>query len=125
MAQILVAEDERDIRELITFTLGAVGHTIIQASNGEEALMLVRQRHPDLVMTDVRMPKLTGYEVCRAIKEDDELKHIPVIILSAKGQDEEIDAGREVGADDYILKPFGPVDLAKRIGDILKELGVS
>lgn len=125
MAQILVAEDERDIRELIAFTLGAVGHNIIQASNGEEALRLVREKRPDLVMTDVRMPKLTGYEVCRAIKADETLKHIPVIILSAKGQDEEVGQGREVGADDYILKPFGPVELAKRIGEILNELGVS
>lgn len=125
MAKILVAEDERDIRELIAFTLGAVGHTIIQAGNGEEALQLVRETQPDLVMTDVRMPKLTGYEVCREIKNDDALKQIPVIILSAKGQDEEVDAGRGVGADDYILKPFAPLELASRIGEILKELGVS
>ncbi|MCA9915899.1 MAG: response regulator [Anaerolineae bacterium] len=125
MAQILIAEDERDIRELIAFTLGAVGHNIIQASNGEDALRLAKENRPDLVMTDVRMPRLTGYELCRAIKNDDALKHIPVIILSAKGQDEEIGQGREVGADDYILKPFGPVELAQRIGEILKELGVS
>lgn len=125
MAQILIAEDERDIRELIAFTLGAVGHNIIQASNGEDALRLAQENPPDLIMTDVRMPRLTGYELCRAIKNDDALKHIPVVILSAKGQDEEIGQGRDVGADDYILKPFGPVELAQRIGEILKELGVS
>ncbi len=125
MAQILIAEDERDIRELIAFTLGAVGHNIVQAGNGEDALRLARENPPDLIMTDVRMPRLTGYELCRAIKSDEALKHIPVIILSAKGQDEEIGQGREVGADDYILKPFGPVELAQRIGEILKELGVS
>lgn len=126
MARILVAEDEKDIRELIAFTLQEVAqHEIIQATNGAEAVELAKLEQPDLVMTDVRMPKMTGYEACRLIKNDDATKHIPVIILSAKGQDEEKEQGREAGADDYILKPFAPMELTQRIGEILKNLGIS
>lgn len=125
MAHILVAEDERDIRELIMFTLQFAGHDIIQATNGEEAVALTKEKMPDLVMTDVRMPKMTGYEACRAIKADEATKHIPVVILSAKGQDDEIDQGKDVGADAYLVKPFEPMELQRRVGEILARLGVS
>src|SRR5687767_2709067 len=119
MAHILVAEDERDIRELITFTLTFAGHKITQAANGEQAVELAQKVLPDLVMTDVRMPKMTGYEACKKLKTIDETKNIPVVILSAKGQDEEIEAGREAGALDYILKPFAPDELTRRVAEIL------
>lgn len=125
MAHILVAEDERDIRELIAFSLSFAGHRITQAANGEEAVEMAQATLPDLILTDVRMPKMTGYEVCRSIKEDEKTKHIPVIILSAKGQDEEVEAGVSAGADDYILKPFAPDELARRVGEILARIGVS
>lgn len=125
MAHILVAEDERDIRELIKFTLTFAGHQITEAANGEEAVALAKEHLPDLVMTDVRMPKMTGYEACKVIKSDEVTSHIPVVILSAKGQDDEIDEGRDAGADDYILKPFAPDDLTRRISEILERLGVS
>ena len=125
MAHILVAEDERDIRDLITFTLKFAGHEITPATNGEEAVKLAKEKLPDLIMTDVRMPKMTGYEACKAIKSDGTTKHIPVVILSAKGQDEEIDQGRDAGADDYLLKPFAPDELTRRIAEILARLGVS
>lgn len=124
MAHILIAEDERDIRELIKFTLTFAGHQITEASNGEEAVAKARDVIPDLIMTDVRMPKMTGYEACKIIKADDTTKHIPVVILSAKGQDEERDLGVESGADDYIVKPFAPDDLARRVAEILANLGV-
>ncbi|MBI4314578.1 MAG: response regulator [Chloroflexi bacterium] len=119
MAKVLIAEDERDIRELITFTLRYAGHEVIQAANGEEALALTREGVPDLIMMDVRMPKMTGYEACRLIKADDKIKHIPVVFLSAKGQETEIQTGLEVGAADYILKPFAPDQLIKRVSEIL------
>jgi CheY-like chemotaxis protein len=119
MAKILIAEDERDIRELITFTLRYAGHEVTQAANGEEALALAKQAIPDLILMDVRMPKMTGYEACRHIKADDALKNIPVIFLSAKGQETEIQTGLEVGASDYILKPFAPDQLIKRVSEIL------
>jgi DNA-binding response OmpR family regulator len=125
MAHILVAEDERDIRELIAFTLTFAGHKITQASNGEQAVNLAQEILPDLVMTDVRMPKMTGYEACRAIKDNEKTKHIPVVILSAKGQDEEIETGISAGAVDYILKPFAPDELTRRVGEILGKLNVS
>ena len=119
MAKILIAEDERDIRELITFTLRYAGHEVHQATNGEEALGLARETIPDLILMDVRMPKMTGYEACRHMKADDKLKNIPVVFLSAKGQETEIQAGLEVGATDYILKPFAPDQLIKRVSEIL------
>ncbi|GAB4530197.1 MAG: hypothetical protein OHK0046_50640 [Anaerolineae bacterium] len=125
MAHILIAEDERDIRELINLTLTFAGHKVTQAANGEEAVELAQQVNPDLVMMDVRMPRMTGYEACRRLKEIDSTKHIPVVILSAKGQDEERSAGMEAGAMAYILKPFAPDELTKRIHDILQQIGVA
>jgi len=124
MAHILIAEDERDIRELIKFTLTFAGHQITEAVNGEEAVEKAKEIIPDLIMTDVRMPKMTGYEACKVIKENDSTKHIPVVILSAKGQDEEKDLGREAGADEYIVKPFAPDQLTKRVAEILEKWGV-
>jgi CheY-like chemotaxis protein len=125
MAHILVAEDERDIRELINFTLMFAGHTVTMASNGEEAVALATKaladgRKPDLIMTDVRMPKMTGYEACRQLKQLDAFKDTPVVFLSAKGQDEEIQSGLSVGAAAYILKPFSPTDLTKRVSELLE-----
>jgi CheY-like chemotaxis protein len=125
MAHILVAEDERDIRELIKFTLEAAGHDITAVSNGADAVEQAEELLPDLVMTDVRMPRMTGYEACKAIKENPVTQHIPVVILSAKGQDEEKDAGKAAGAHDYIMKPFAPSDLMQRVAEILNELGAS
>ena len=123
MANILVAEDERDIRELINFTLSFAGHQVTQAANGEEAVAMAQEIRPDLILMDVRMPKLTGYDACREIKTIDSVKDIPVVFLSAKGQDQEIAMGMEVGAIDYILKPFAPDELALRITDILQKIG--
>jgi DNA-binding response OmpR family regulator len=121
MAKILIAEDERDIRELIEFTLTAyAGHQVFKASNGAEAVELAPQVMPDLIVMDVRMPRMTGYEACKALKKIDSVKDIPVVFLSAKGQESEIDTGLDAGAYDYILKPFAPVELATRVGEILK-----
>ncbi|MEZ4670121.1 MAG: response regulator [Anaerolineae bacterium] len=125
MAHILIAEDERDIRELIQFTLMFAGHQITQAANGAEALELAQNMKPDLIMMDVRMPRMTGYEACREMKKLDHLKSVPVIFLSAKGQDEERQEGIDAGATAYILKPFAPDDLTRQITDILKANGLS
>lgn len=123
MARILVAEDERDIRELINFTLMFAGHTVTLAANGAEAVELVEQANPHLIMMDVRMPKMSGYEACRQIKTMEAYKNIPVIFLSAKGQDEEIQSGLDAGATAYILKPFSPEELTRRVNDILQQAG--
>lgn len=125
MAHILVAEDERDIRELVNFTLMFAGHTVTQAANGEEAFekASAMEKKPDLIMMDVRMPKMTGYEACRRMKSVEDLKDIPVVFLSAKGQDEEIQTGIAAGAVAYILKPFAPEELNRRIAEILQQIG--
>lgn len=123
MAHILVAEDERDIRELINFTLMFAGHTVTQAANGEEAVEKAVAIKPDLIMMDIRMPKMTGYEACRKMKSIDEIKDIPVVFLSAKGQGEEVQTGMDVGAFAYILKPFAPDELTRRVNKILGEIG--
>ena len=125
MANILIAEDDRDIRDLIQFTLMFAGHKITAAANGAEALELAPKVKPDLIMMDVRMPKMTGYEACREMKKIEEIKHVPVIFLSAKGQDEEKQTGIEAGAVAYILKPFAPDDLTRQIANILKANGLS
>jgi DNA-binding response OmpR family regulator len=123
MAKILIAEDERDIRDLITFTLQFAGYDVIAASNGEEALKLARETIPDLVLMDVRMPRMTGYEACAAMKADPNLVDVPVIFLSAKGQDSEVQSGLQAGAIEYLLKPFAPAELTRRIQDVLQKLG--
>jgi len=125
MAHILVAEDERDIRELINFTLVFAGHQVTQAANGAEAVELAPKVKPDLIMMDVRMPKMTGYEACRQIKQMEDVRNVPVVFLSAKGQDEEVQTGLEAGAEAYILKPFSPEDLTRQIGEILKKNGLA
>ncbi len=122
--KILVAEDERDIRELIGFTLRFAGFDVFLAKNGEEAVEQAPQLRPDLIMLDVRMPKMTGYEACRALKSNPETRSIPVVILSAKGQDGEIQEGIESGADHYIVKPFAPDELTSRVREILRSAGV-
>jgi two-component system alkaline phosphatase synthesis response regulator PhoP len=125
MAKILIAEDERDIRDLITFTLRFAGHDVTAASNGAEAVEQAGKILPDLIMLDVRMPKMTGYEACEQIKSQENTKHIPVVFLSAKGQDTEVRTGMEVGATDYILKPFAPDKLTERVAEILKKYNKS
>ncbi len=123
MAKILIAEDERDIRDLITFTLRFAGHEVIVTTNGAEAVETARQVAPDLILLDVRMPKMTGYEACKAIKSDASLRGVPVAFLSAKGQESEIKTGLEAGAEEYILKPFAPDDLTARVQNILAKHG--
>jgi len=123
MTKIVIAEDEPDIRDLITFTLRFAGFEVIAGTNGEEGYELAKKEKPDLVMMDVRMPKMTGYEACRKIKADPEIAHIPVIFLSAKGQESEIQTGLDAGADEYLLKPFAPGDLTDRIRSVLSKYG--
>ena len=121
MAKILIAEDERDIRDLITFTLRFAGHEVIPTSNGEEALQRSKVELPDLVLMDVRMPRMTGYEACEQLKADATTQDIPVVFLSAKGQESEVNAGLAAGAEEYILKPFSPDQLTERIASILEK----
>jgi CheY-like chemotaxis protein len=94
MAKILIAEDERDIRDLIALTLRYAGYEVLTANNGEEAVQMTQKELPDLVLTDVRMPKMTGDEACRLIKADPTTQHTPVVFLSAKGQEADVQTGQ-------------------------------
>jgi DNA-binding response OmpR family regulator len=119
MRKILIAEDERDILDLIMFTLQFGGYDVVPTSNGEDALEMVHKEQPDLILLDVRMPRMSGYEVCKQIKAEDDTRNIPVVFLSAKGQEVEVTTGYEMGAVDYILKPFAPNELLERLDNIL------
>ncbi|MBO9308327.1 MAG: response regulator [Chloroflexi bacterium] len=124
MARILIAEDERDIRELIELVLTHFAqHEVFKATNGAEVVEMAQQVMPDLIVMDVRMPRMTGYEACAALRQIEAVKDIPIVFLSAKGQESEIDAGLQAGADDYILKPFAPEELVKRVNEILQRFG--
>ncbi len=123
MAKILIAEDEPDIRELVAFMLRFAGYEVMAASNGEEAVQAATREVPDLVLMDVRMPRMTGYDACRIMKASPELRDVPVVFLSAKGQESEIQSGLEAGAEEYLLKPFSPDELTNRVRTILSKFG--
>ena len=123
MAKILIAEDERDIRDLVAFTLRFAGYEVFTAANGEEAVELAPNVNPDLILMDVRMPRMTGYEACRIMKLNPDLKDIPIVFLSAKGQETEIQAGLDAGAEEYLLKPFAPDQLTSHVKTILAKFG--
>ncbi|HEY9151641.1 MAG TPA: response regulator transcription factor [Anaerolineales bacterium] len=123
MPKILIAEDEPDIRDLVAFTLRFAGYEVVAANNGEEAVQKASVEFPDLILMDVRMPRMTGYDACRVMKANPELKDIPVVFLSAKGQESEIQTGLEAGAEEYLLKPFAPDQLTDRVRAILSKFG--
>ncbi|MGQ9627106.1 MAG: response regulator transcription factor [Anaerolineae bacterium] len=119
MKKIMVVEDEKDIRELIVFSLRFGGYNVVEVSNGEEAVKIAPLEKPDLIILDVRMPKMTGYEACQKLKGIPETSKIPVIFLSARGQERDVQQGMKLGAKEYILKPFAPDELLKKVEDIL------
>jgi DNA-binding response OmpR family regulator len=121
MARLLIADDERDVRELIIFALRFAGYEVQGVSNGEDLLSLVKENMPDLIIMDVRMPKMNGYEACKILKADSSTSSIPVIFLSARGNDEDVKAGFEAGGIDYILKPISPDKLTEKVDQLLKK----
>ncbi|MBN1370976.1 MAG: response regulator [Anaerolineaceae bacterium] len=123
MAKILIAEDEPDIRDLVTFTLRFAGHEIVAVTNGAEAVEAAKEVMPDIILMDVRMPRMTGYEACAAMKADPAIADIPVVFLSAKGQENEIQTGLSAGASEYLLKPFAPMELSERVNELLQKYG--
>ena len=123
MAKILIAEDERDIRDLVAFTLRFAGHEVTAATNGEEAVELAPKINPDLILMDVRMPRMTGYEACKIMKTMPGVKDIPVVFLTARGQESEIQQGLGAGAEEHLLKPFAPDQLTERVKAILAKFG--
>ncbi|WP_420631826.1 response regulator transcription factor [Candidatus Leptofilum sp.] len=121
MTKILIAEDDQDIRELVVLTLQFSGFDVTPVEDGSLAVEKAKTENFDLILMDVRMPRMTGYEACRRLKAMDATKDIPIIFLSAKGQEQEIQTGLDVGAADYILKPFAPDTLVNTINKVLNE----
>ena len=121
MTKILIAEDDQDIRELVVLTLQFSGFDVVSVEDGSLAVEKAQSQSFDLILMDVRMPRMTGYEACRRLKEMDSTKNIPIIFLSAKGQEQEIQTGLNVGAVDYILKPFAPDTLVNTINKVLNK----
>jgi DNA-binding response OmpR family regulator len=117
--KVLVVDDEIYIVHILDFSLGMEGYEVVTALDGEAALEKLKSEQPDLIVLDIMMPKLDGYEVCKAIKGNPDTAHIPVILLSAKGRNVDQKMGFDVGADDYITKPFRPSTLRKKFNEIL------
>jgi len=117
---ILVVDDEADILELVEYNLSKDGYKVSRAETGEAALAKARAAMPDLVILDLMLPGLDGLEVCRRLKADPKTQHVPVVMLTAKGEEADIVAGLELGADDYITKPFRPRVLVARVRAVLR-----
>ncbi|MGI5879818.1 MAG: response regulator [Syntrophomonadaceae bacterium] len=122
--KILVVDDEDYIVELVRFNLEKEGYLVVSASNGEEALHLVANERPDLILLDIMLPNIDGLEVCRTLKQNSEFNAIPIIMLTAKGDEIDTVLGLEMGADDYIKKPFSPREVIARVKARLRALKV-
>jgi len=117
--RIVLAEDEPQIAKLVEFKLMKEGYQVTWKENGEEALEAIKRERPDLILLDIMMPVMDGYEVLRQIKEDEKLRDIPVIMLTARAQERDVVKGIDSGAEDYIIKPFHPAELLSRVKRIL------
>jgi two-component system, OmpR family, phosphate regulon response regulator PhoB len=118
--RILVVEDDKHISKLVKFNLEKADYECTVAATGEKALEVLNDRPADLIILDIMLPGMDGFGICRAIKEKDKLKNIPIIMLTAKGEEVDRIVGLELGADDYIVKPFSPRELVLRVKAILK-----
>jgi two-component system phosphate regulon response regulator PhoB len=118
--KILIVEDEEEIRELVAYNLVKQGYRVIPAETGEHGLRLVRSEAPDLIVLDLMLPGVDGLEVCRTLKRDPKTAVIPLVMLTAKGEESDIVTGLELGADDYLTKPFSPRVLTARIRAVLR-----
>lgn len=118
--QILVVEDEEDILELIEFNLKKEGYQVATATSGEKAIELARRNPPQLILLDIMLPGMDGLEVCKLLKHDPATMHVPIVMLTAKGEESDIITGLEIGADDYMTKPFSPRVLVARVRNLLR-----
>lgn len=117
---ILVVEDDEDIQELIRYNLAQAGYRVAVADSGEEGIKIARTKSPDLVLLDIMLPGMDGLEVCRTLSAQDDTRQIPIIMLTAKGEEADVVTGLQMGADDYITKPFSPRVLLARIKVVLR-----
>ena len=123
--RVLVVEDEADLAELVAMHLRDAGHQVVVASTGSDALAQIQRDRPDLVLLDVMLPDLLGTEVCRRLRRDPGTLQLPVIMLTAKGEEVDRIVGFEVGADDYVTKPFSPRELVLRVDALLRRMNAS
>ena len=121
MKKILIVDDEKDIVETLAFMLKTKGFECICAYDGEEGLSLAKSSNPDLIILDVMMPKINGYKICRLLKFDNKYKNIPIIMITARSQDEDKIIGEETGADEYITKPFEFSEVLEKINKYLAD----
>ena len=119
IGKILIADDEPHIRRIIGYNFKRVGYEVIEAADGKEAVDLSLKEAPSLIILDVAMPEMDGYEACLAIKSNEKTKHIPIIMLTARGQEIDEKKGLDVGADVYETKPFSPRMLIKKVEEVL------
>jgi DNA-binding response OmpR family regulator len=119
VARILVADDDVDIRELVEFKLSTLGHDVVAVADGAAAIEACRAQRPDLAVLDVMMPGVSGLDAIRSIRADPALADLPVILLTARAQESDVETGFDSGADDYITKPFSPRELASRVQALL------
>ena len=123
MTTVLLVDDERDLLSVLDFNLRAAGFETILATRGEDALLALKRRVPDLVLLDLMLPDIPGTEVCRRIKSEVRTRHVPVVMLTAKGEEVDRVVGFELGADDYVTKPFSVRELVLRLKAILRRAG--
>ena len=114
-AQILVIEDEPDIQELLEYNLKRAGYTVLLASDGQSGLSLAQKHIPDLILLDLMLPEIDGFSICKTLREQAKTRHIPVIIITAKSEESDTIHGLDLGADDYVVKPFKTQELLARI----------
>jgi two-component system phosphate regulon response regulator PhoB len=119
-AKVFLVEDEQSIVTLVEYSLKSEGYKVLVSSNGEEALSEIKKEEPDIVLLDWMLPDLSGLDICKLLKKDEKFKHIPIIMLTAKGQEEDKVAALNAGADDYITKPFGNAEMVARINALLR-----
>ena len=120
LGRVLVLEDEQDVAELIRYNLAKEGYDVVVSANGAEALRLAREHHPDVILLDIMIPQLNGWEVCRRLKQDPALAPIPVIMVTGRVEEGDKVLGFELGADDYVTKPFSPRELVARIRAVVR-----
>jgi two-component system alkaline phosphatase synthesis response regulator PhoP len=118
--KVLVVDDEEYIQHILNFSFGAEGYDVVTAGDGEEGIKKARSEKPDIIVLDIMMPKMDGYEACKRLKTDPHTKNIPVILLTAKGREVDRKLGSQAGADDYVVKPFSPGRLIERVEGMMK-----
>jgi two-component system phosphate regulon response regulator PhoB len=124
MKKILIVDDQIEVRELVQVTLEIGDYQILSAENGQEAVRIAQTEHPDIILMDIMMPgsEVDGLEACRQLKSNPATRDITIVMLSAKGQESDIDIGKAAGADDYFTKPFSPIALIEMVEEVMDEI---